>query len=90
MTATPTERRTTAELMWPRRRHSLPIDSLRQAELRAYAEGLRRTAEGADNPAEQRARLRRRFAVRPQSKRPSVTGLYREYEERTGTRIGCD
>jgi hypothetical protein len=40
-------------------------------------------------PAEQRDHLRR-FAVRPQSKAPRVAEFYREYEERTGTRIGCD
>jgi hypothetical protein len=90
MTATQTARRTNVELMRPRRWHTIPINGFRQTEAADYAEGLRRTAEGAEGPAEQRARLRRRFAARPQNKAPRVAELYREYEERTGARIGCD
>jgi hypothetical protein len=61
-----------------------------QAELTAYAEEIRRTAEGTDESWEQWERLRRRLGPQPQTHRAWMTALCQHYQEKTGTVIGCD
>jgi hypothetical protein len=61
-----------------------------QAEMTAYAEQMRRAADGADERPEQWERLRKRLAPRAPGPRHLVTELRQEYEEATGTCLGCD
>jgi hypothetical protein len=63
---------------------------LAHAEFTAYAEAIRRLAEGLDNRREQRDRLRRRLAARPQSITARTAELRRAYEEATETATGAD
>ena len=61
-----------------------------QAEIKAYVEEVRRTAEGADQRPERCERLRRRLTHRCPSPSHLVTELRRAYEEATGTCLGCE
>jgi hypothetical protein len=63
---------------------------LGRAEFIAYAEAIRRAAEGLDNGREQRDRLRRRLAVRRQPVTTCAAELRRAYEEATETATGGD
>jgi hypothetical protein len=63
---------------------------LAEAQITAFADKMRRALAGTDEFPEQWARLRKRWAARPQENKPSRAELRRAYEEKTGTVIGCD
>ena len=63
---------------------------LADKEITAFAAKMRRVLAGADECPEQWARLRKRWAARPQQDKPCGAELRRAYEEATGTLIGCD
>jgi hypothetical protein len=63
---------------------------LAAAEITAYAEEMRRRAQGLEGRAEQWEHLRRRLTPRPEATPHYVAELCRAYEEATETPIGCD
>jgi hypothetical protein len=64
---------------------------LTQAEITAYAVAMRRAEEdAAARYSEQWERLRKWQFARPQVKCFDVAAWQREYEEETGTLLGCD
>jgi hypothetical protein len=60
------------------------------AEIKAYADEMRRMMDAADSYPELWDRLRRRWAAPHPAPRPPVAELCRAYEEVTGTWVGCD
>lgn len=61
-----------------------------QTQIEAFIEEMRRAADGSDEWSERCERLRKRLAPRSPSPTYLVTELRREYEEATGTCVGCD
>jgi len=64
---------------------------LTQAEITAYVEQIQRSAtDKTVDASEQWERLQRRLLIPPPEKRLGIEEWYREYEEQTGTLLGCD
>ena len=61
-----------------------------QTEIKAYAEEMRRAADGAGEWPERWEHLRKRLAPRSPSPSHLVTELHRAYEEATGICLGCE
>jgi hypothetical protein len=61
-----------------------------EAEIKAYAEEMRRAADGAGEWLERWERLWHRLAPRSPSPSRLVTDLRRAYEEAASTCLGCD